>query len=321
MLLLGAAAGTVIAGGCASSAEPVTDVSAIGGELEPSVMGVMGSAPLVLHPIAKLPPGPGNEVSGIVRSHRDPSVFWTLNDSGDEPRVYPIRVDGTLVRSERYPETPGTLIGGAINCDWEDVALDASGRLIIADLGNNTNARADLSIYFVEEPEPTEGRASTTSKILVRYPEQKGRPAPRDDFNYDAEAVFTVGDELFILTKHRSDTFTAMYRVDRRELGVVNDLTLLDRFDVGGKVTGADASPDGLKLAVLTYSRIWLFERTTTSESFFAGRVSGRDYRMEHGESDSESICFENDRSLLVADEARGELYRVPLRDVRGEGE
>lgn len=277
---------------------------------------------LTLRPIARLGPGARKEVSGIVRSRRDPSVFWTENDSGDEPRIYPIRADGGVVPCERYPDVPGTLVGGAINCDWEDIALDASGRIIIADCGNNSNARADLTLYFIEEPEPTEGRTSVTSRVMFRYPDQAERPAPRTDFNFDAEAVFTVGDDVFILTKHRSDTFTKLYRLADRTPGVVNTLAYLEKFDIGGQATGADASPDGLRLAVLTYNRIWLFERATTSDSFFASSgpghsIASRPYRMTDGDSDSEAICFENDTSLLIADEARGMLYRVPLDEIR----
>lgn len=70
-------------------------------------------------------------------------------------------------------------------------------------------------------------------------------------------------------------------------------------------------------LAVLTYDRIWLFERTSVAESFFKGRASSIAYRMSDGRSDSESICFENDHSLLIADEARGELYRVEIDSIR----
>jgi len=275
--------------------------------------GEVDPAAIVLEPVAKLGAGARKEISGIVRSRRDPTVFWTHNDSGDEPRIYPIRADGSIVPSERYSETPGTLIGGAINCDWEAIAIDGSGRIIIADFGNNSNARRDLALYFVEEPETTEGRTTFTSKVMIRYPDQRTFPAAKDDFNFDAESLFTVGDDVFILTKHRSDTFTKMYRLEAREAGVVNMLTPVGTFDIGGKATGADASPDGLKLVVLTYDRIWLFERTTIAEPFFAGTVRSVAYRMKDGESDSEAICFENDRAMLIADESRAMLYRVEL--------
>ena len=287
--------------------------------------------PLVLAPIAELGPGAKREISGIVRGlreHEGAAVFWTQNDSGDEPRIYPIRADGSLIQTVREPETPGTLIAGAINSDWEDIALlrraDGTSQVIAADFGNNSNARADLALYFIEEPEPTESRTSFTSKVMVRYPDQSHRPAVRDDFNFDAEALFTVRDDVFILSKNRSDTFTKLYRLDDRAPGIVNTLTYLDRFDTMGQVTGADCSEDGLRLAVLTYTHVWVFERQDKKQSFFSGRIRRVPYQLEETkpgeESDSEAICFEKeaseDSTLLIADESRAKLYRVRLSDI-----
>lgn len=272
---------------------------------------------LVLTPIARLGPGARKEISGIVRSQRDPAAFWTLNDSGDEPRIYPIRADGSLIPSVRYPDIPGTLVGNAINGDWEDIALDASGRIIIADFGNNSNARADLALYILPEPELTEGRTAALARIPFRYPDQPSLPAPADNFNFDAEALFTIGDDIYILTKHRSDTATKLYRLDARNPHEVNALTLIERHDIGAQVTAADASPDGLRLAVLGYDTIWLFERASLDQSFFAAPPRKAAYRMNNGRSDSEAICFESDATLLIADEARGTLHRVQIGELR----
>lgn len=272
---------------------------------------------LVLGPGQRLGPGARKEVSGIVRGRRDPSIFWTINDSGDEPRVYPVRADGSVVGSVREPTNPGVLLGGAINVDWEDIALDASGRIIVADFGNNSNARADLALIFVPEPEPTVERAVPVATVLFRYPDQPALPAPRDNFNFDAEALFTVGDEVFILTKHRSDTRTTLYRLALRTPGVVNTLERLGDFDVLGRATGADASPDGLKLVLLTYDRIWLFTRDRLDRPFFESTALSRPYVMHDGDSDSEAICFADEGTLLIADEARGRVYRVGLGEIR----
>ncbi len=297
---------------------------AIVGVMMGALLGGHGSAsgargerePLDLVRIGTLGPGAVKEISGIVASRQQPGVFWTLNDSGDEPRVYPVRIDGSVVPSVRYPEIPGTLIGGAINGDWEDIALDASGRLIIADFGNNSNARRDLALYILPEPEATEGRAGYLSKVLFRYPDQRSFPAPKDDFNFDAEALFTIGDEIHVLSKNRSDTFTKLYRLDSREPDAVNTLTYIGRFDVKGECTGADATPDGLKVAVLTYDRVFLFERASIRTPIFAGSVRTRQYRLPSGAGDSESICFDADGSLIIADEVSGGLYRMKLDDL-----
>ncbi|MEZ6163404.1 MAG: hypothetical protein R3B67_03105 [Phycisphaerales bacterium] len=39
-----------------------------------------------------------------------------------------------------------------------------------------------------------------------------------------------------------------------------------------------------------------------------------RPYLLSTGQSDSESICFEDEETLLIADETQGMLYRVQLR-------
>lgn len=71
--------------------------------------------------------GPAKEHSGIVKSRNWPDVYWMHNDSGDEPRIYPVRRSGEVVKSEREPKTPGVTIAGAINVDWEDITVDDRG--------------------------------------------------------------------------------------------------------------------------------------------------------------------------------------------------
>jgi len=103
--------------------------------------------PIELKLIAKLGPGPAKENSGIVKSRNFPELCWMHNDSGDEPRIYPIHRDGSNYDDTRYAEESGFLIGGAINVNWEDIAVDADGNVIVADTGNNENDRRDLVLY------------------------------------------------------------------------------------------------------------------------------------------------------------------------------
>ncbi len=300
---LRSAAAWLLAAGCASS--PPADPSA-----EPPPPA--GATPLVLGtdtPGVDLGRGPDLENSGIVASRRHEGVFWMHNDSGDEPRIYPVRRDGSVVPSTRRQTGTGVLLGGAINVDWEDIAVDASGHVIIADVGNNPNARRDLVLYYLDEPIPAAARSSVKKKVFFRYPDQRDWPAPPDDFNYDAEGVFTVGDVVYVLSKNRSDTFTKLYRLDAAEPFETNTLTFLERFDVGGKAVGADATPDGRRLVVVTYDAIWLFENEDLEGGFFDERIYWRPYRAEQ----VEAVCFADEETLLLADEATGRLYEVPI--------
>lgn len=197
-----------------------------------------------------------DESSGLVASRRHPGIFWTHNDSGGEARLFAVRVDGSLVQSVR--------VRGATNIDWEDITLDATGRLWIADMGNNRSNRSDLTLYAVPEP-ALEGEESVdvTARIEVHYPEQRGWPDPSR--NFDAEALFADGDVLYVLTKHRSDTRTVLYRVPP-EGGALERQGEFDvggdRDNFGGRVTSADLSADGKHLAVLTYHAVFIFERS-----------------------------------------------------------
>lgn len=269
-------------------------------------------APVELLPLADLEgPAGSKEVSGIVASRQWPGIFWVENDSGDEPRIYPVDRQGRLQKSAREADAPGVLIGGVINSDWEDIAVDASRNVIIADVGNNSNGRRDLALHYVVEPEPTAGFTGLLKTYFVRYPEQKAWPAPSDDFNYDCEAIFTKGDTVYLATKRRSDTLTRLYRLDQPRSGVVNTLTPVADFDVRGRATAADASPDGRRLAILTYDAVWLFEAATPGgDDWFAGPVYWLPFT---GVIDAEAISFDGpDNLLIAAEEGEGKLYQVP---------
>lgn len=242
-----------------------------------------------------------DESSGLVASRRHPGVFWTHNDSGGDARIFGVRVDGSLVADLR--------VRGALSVDWEDVALDARGRLWIADLGNNGSNRRDLTLYAVEEPALDGAPAvDTVARLEVFYPEQTGWPDPSR--NFDSEALFADGEALYLLTKHRSDTRTVLYRVPptggalerQGEFDVGGDQ---DRY--GGRVTGADLSIDGRHLAVLTYHAIFIFERPT--DGHWLSQLI-REIPLDQSRfRQCEAIAWAG-RSLIVTNEA-GQIFTL----------
>lgn len=274
-------------------------------------------APVKLTPSAPLEgPAGSKEISGLVASRQWPGVFWAQNDSGDETRIYPVGRDGKLKKSARDSDAPGVLVAGVINSDWEDIAVDASGHVIIADVGNNSNGRRDLALHYVAEPEPTAGFTGLLKSVFFRYPEQRTWPAARDDFNYDCEGIFTKGDVVYIVTKRRSDSLTRLYRLDDPKTGLVNNLTPLGTFDVRGRATASDASPDGRRLVVLTYDAIWMFEaKTPGGDDWFEGAVWWLPFTGAKG---AEAVCFEGPDTILIgAEERNGHLYPVPVASLR----
>lgn len=248
------------------------------------------------------------EISGIVKSRNSNNTFWIHNDSGDQPRLFALDSTGNFIQSERYKNYEGISIAGTTNVDWEDVAVDDKGNIIIADIGNNGNDRKDLVLYFIPEPSPTASNTTFLKKIFIKYPDQKAFP-DKTDLNYDSEAIFIADGRVHILSKNRSDTFTKLYRVDKQAADEINVLTFLDKFNVDGQVTAADASGDGKRLLLITYTAIWLFERQTSQASFFNGSV----WWLPVTGPQIESVCFKDDKTIWIVDEVTASLYEIPV--------
>ena len=273
-----------------------------------------------------------NEMSGIVKSRRFDNVYWVHNDSGDQPRLFALDGDARIIfpgflRRDFSAEVaeqgktpwPGHAIAVAANVDWEDIAVDGD-MLYIADMGNNGNARRDLGVYAVPEPNP---RAVELTRPLafwpVRYPEQDSWPARQ--WHYDSEAMFVADHQLYFLTKHRQpgkiDKFEAgamLYRLDTRHTDRYNDLVKVDQHDLLAVATGADLAPNGQLLAVVTYQDLWLFEKPATGDQW----LSSKAYRLPLARrqiKQVEAVTWVDNNTLLLGNE-QGELYQVERSSV-----
>jgi hypothetical protein len=269
--------------------------------------------PRRLEPFATIDFPALNESSGIVPATLHEGVFFTHNDSGDEARLFAINRKGQVIQPEWAEDYRGIRLPGAVNVDWEDITRDLAGNLLVADTGNNANQRRDLCVYVVPEPGPRQ--AVLTRPIQewhFHYPDQFAFPPEK--MNYDCEAVFWADNALHLLTKHRSDTETRLFRLDRDPARLSTPLTLVGAFAIGGQVTAADASLDGRQLAVLTYDAVHVFEREAPGQNWFTGRQR----LLEISAGQCEALCFDRD-ALLITNE-QGQLFRVPLADLQVPG-
>lgn len=256
-------------------------------------------------PYAMIEPQAISESSGLAMSCNYPDVMWTLNDSGDSARIFAITTDGVAVRPENDAGPyKGIEILNARNVDWEDIAGDDDGNLIIGACGNHKIPRRDLALYVIREPNPRLTKAtSVIKKIRFRYPDQTD--FTRIINNFDCEAVFAWSGKYYLLTKHRTNTRTQLYRFDDIDEEEENVLTLLGDYDIGGMVTAADVSTDGKRLAILTYTAVWVFAISGGDDNFLKGKAS----RCTIAMGQCEAICFDGN-DLIVSSEQRG-LYRI----------
>lgn len=258
------------------------------------------------------------ECSGFAASRRFPGLYWTLNDSGDSARIVAVNALGETVRpapaAGRYA---GVRVEGAKNVDWEALVVDREGRLIIADIGNNLSRRRDLCLYVVSaEPDPRrETVTARARRVPFRYVDQDKFPDPKK--NHDAEAVFCHGGAFYVLTKHWTDTETALHRVDlSAPENEPRPTTLVATFDARGMVTDAAVSPDGRRLAILTYTGLWVFALPEAPGAHpLSGRALFRPLAMPLSSWQIEAVTFTDNDNLLLACE-EGDLFSVRLSDL-----
>jgi len=280
--------------------------------------------------IAKIEHKPLDEISGLARSTRY-DVWWVHNDSGDRARIFAIDGEGRVVYpswlAEKYRgETasdddarepwPGIAIENAANVDWEELAL-IGDKLFIAEMGNNGNARRDLGVYVLNEPNPRAvDRARALKFLPVVYPDQEEFPAKQ--WQFDCEAIFGHEGKLYFLTKHRIDGIamsirrgTKLYRLDTEHTDRENVLTLIERHETIGPPTACSLSPDGRFLAVLGLVEVWVFERPKTGDAWLSG--PGRMLKLPFAQTkQAEGICWDDAETLRIVNEQR-DVFRVKL--------
>ena len=264
------------------------------------------------------------EVSGISRSSH-PGVFWVHNDSGNPAHLFPINLEGQVVIpgfvADHYTDEvwPGLPVVNAWNVDWEDIAV-ADGHVFVADMGNNGNARRDLGVYVIAEPNPLGVELTRALRFVpVVYPDQRAYPGER--WHFDCEAMFAADGKLYFLTKHRKrgqiggwEAGTKLYRLDTHQQGENNPLTLIGSRDDIWIPTAADLSPDGDRLAVLTYPALWIFQRPPKGDNWLTGKAAKLDLdRAQMGIN--EAVTWRDDRTLVIANEGR-KLFQVDANAV-----
>ena len=253
------------------------------------------------------------ECSALWVSPSQPGVFWTLADSGAKSAITPIRADGTLVPVAKSFWGAVTL-KGATNVDWEAITGDASGNMVVGDVGNNVSRRKELAFYLFKEPKPGVTEVTEVRKVTFAWPDQTAFPDP--ELAHDCEAMFLLRGKLYLLTKHRRDTLTDLWRADIPPVGDRAALTKLARFDVGGMVTDACVSPDQKRLAILTYRNVWVFDVPLVGEDFFRAPALHAPISPPMLSWQVEACSWVDNGHLFLGSE-QGDLFRIALTDLR----
>jgi len=257
-----------------------------------TVCSWLGSVALAAEPpsyqIGRIEHPAVTESSGIVASRTQEGVFWTHNDSGNPPVLYALTKEGKTLGEARVE---------AINIDWEDIATDDAGHLLIADIGNNGGWRTEVLVYQVDEP-LLAGRAADAPPLKVtgtwrlRFP---GQP-------FDAEGLFVWKEHGYIVSKV-VDNEAAVYRfaLAPQEKPVV--LERMCSVPVRAPIMGADISRDGSQVAMITGTGLYLFP----IRGEVANLCNAAPRHVQFLEPDAEACCFMPE-GVLATSETRAML-------------
>jgi len=234
------------------------------------------------------------EISGMIYNNNH--TIYAHNDSGNPSTIYEISLD-----EQKVLRTVD--ISNAENLDWEEIAED-NDFIYVGDFGNNLGARNNLVIYKINKNEVATQDSVVAQIISFYYPEQINF-SPRDQHNFDCEAMVVFDDELFLFSKNRVDQQTQWYSLPK--IGGEYAAELKGVFDTKGLITAGTISESEDVIALLGYVDsmsvyqpfLWLFYEFEDNRIF-----EGKNKRLEiQLEEQLEAMSFQSDYQLIFAGE------------------
>ena len=224
-----------------------------------------------------------SESSGLVASRTRPGLFWTHNDRGHAPILFGMDRQGNPISQH------------AINAtleDWEDLAIDDSGRLYLGDLGNNERKREELVVYQIQEPNPVESRNPVLPSASWRL-RFAGMP-------FDCESLFIDGSKGFVISKVFEDARGEIFSFDLSVTNEPQTLSFVATLPITSPITGADLSPDRNHLGIVCKAGAYVF--VVNGDISSVGQAPFHRNKFKEGQIEACSFVPEG---LLTTEEGR----------------
>ncbi|MGD2269951.1 MAG: hypothetical protein PVI06_06080 [Desulfobacterales bacterium] len=257
------------------------------------------------------------EASGLACSRLRADVLWAINDGGSGPFLYAINTRGAHLGKVH--------LLNAQNQDWEDLAsfrLQDIAYLLIADVGDNSENRADYSIYFIREP--TISDKPLPSLLSAESVEWERRLRfIYEDGSHDCEsvAVDLSSRQILLLSKRAKPPTLYMLplvtqtgeslQVAKKlsHISVMPQPTLQDLISnpkfgyYHSQPTAMDVSPNGATAVILTYKNAYLFQRAR-GENWPEAFIKIPQQILLPKLRQAEALCFATDgKTLFVTSE------------------
>lgn len=225
------------------------------------------------------------EASGIVYDLND---FWMINDSGNDPKLYKIDLQG-LITDSIYIK--------AENRDWEDLTMDNLGNLYIADCGNNENNRLDLVIYKILHNQLNQD-SITPQKIEFSFANQQSFPPVLEQRDFDCESIIWQNNALLLFTKNRSKSkYTRMYKLADQPGNY--SISPIDSIQTNGWITSASLSYNNKHLILQSEKVLYVVNNFTEQNPEGSSMDS-----ITFLKSQKEAVTMDNNGKVYIAEEA-----------------
>ncbi len=282
-------------------------------------------APVTMELTGRLGARKLDEASGLHASRASIGDYFVHNDGG-RPRVYVIDQNGF--------DLGHISIDGAEVNDWEDITSVPVGEgrwLVIGDVGDNSNKRKHITLYFIAEPQPGadgyySGKQALQHTIKLHYPD-----GPRD---CESIAYDPTAQQILFLTKRNKpprlysialQTALSQASAELEFLGEIASFrrpTPADRAKWGGRAewisqpTGMDISPDGSEAVVITYRSLYRFQRDAGESWINALNRHGEEV-VGPPAKQNEAIAYSVDGKAIyvTSEELPAPVYRFKFKD------
>jgi hypothetical protein len=254
-----------------------------------------------------------------VASRRWPGVYWTLNDSGNDPEIFAI--------DEHGAQRGIFHVSNARNVDWEAMQLGPDGAggyaLYIGDVGDNDAKRKESTIYRLPEPEPLAVNANVKEATTARA-EAFNITFPKGPRDTEAMLIHPTTGEMEFITKDdrgRSEVYRAPTPLDARRTTTLQLVGQLDVSSLGSRgelVTDASVSPDARFVMVRTYTNGLEYDLTPgapLASLWGQPAPTPRIFKLDDGgHGEGATYRLDGQSIVSIAEDEPTSLYDTPRR-------
>jgi hypothetical protein len=254
-----------------------------------------------------------NEPSGMVKGKGLEDLYWLVNRTGADPRVFAIRSDGTSViptfsKFSRWFDEPeegkqpweGFRLLYAEQGQWLDMTSDEN-YLYIYD--GSKQSDSDAVIFAFGEIDPTAStQAAVIKRLAVNFPAPEIRP--------DSGAILSVGNAIYLLAESPTGG-VSLYGLVTDNTDAVNTLVLMAEDETLTDVQAAEVSPDGSRLAVLTGEAVFIYSVSSDAE-WLADRLETIPLELTAEAGNTSTLTWQSAETIMLG-MTSGNLYTIQV--------